>query len=161
MLAFESANHIRDQKDLFAEQELDRTLPSSILRGQKTSSPSTGGGASFSELSKACPLCSQDHLEANCPQFKASAANRKDSPPKIYYAVAIGRKPGIYQSWGECHTQVNGFSGNLYQGFPSFEEAYNFYITHPARDSDLIKGTAPPRYSKFNRPGRGSRGRYR
>eukprot|EP00978_Attheya_sp_CCMP212_P038170 scaffold186514_cov47-Attheya_sp.AAC.1 len=195
MLAFESANHIRDQKDLFAEQELDRTLPSSILRGQKTSSHSTkdfhsqhgnpsrpmkrhriiclpsnwlttseldrtlpssilrgqktsshstGGGASFAELSKACPLCSQDQLEADCPQFKASAANRKDPPPKIYYAVAIGRTPGIYQSWGKCHTQVNRFSGNLYQGFPSFEEAYNFYITHPARDSDLLKGTGLP-----------------
>eukprot|EP00978_Attheya_sp_CCMP212_P024698 scaffold78028_cov22-Attheya_sp.AAC.1 len=144
MLAFESADHIRDQKDLFAEQELERTLPSSILRGQKTNSPLTGGGASFAEPSKACPLCSQDHLEADCPQFKAASANRKDSPPKVYYAVAIGRKPGVYQSWGECHTQVNGFSGNLYQGFPSFEEAYNFFITHPARDSDLLKGTAPP-----------------
>eukprot|EP00978_Attheya_sp_CCMP212_P018171 scaffold49404_cov56-Attheya_sp.AAC.1 len=55
MLAFELANHIRDQKDLFAKQELDWTLPSSILRGQKTSSPSTGGGASFAELSRPAP----------------------------------------------------------------------------------------------------------
>eukprot|EP00978_Attheya_sp_CCMP212_P031099 scaffold116378_cov53-Attheya_sp.AAC.1 len=145
ILAFELTNQIRDQKDLFAQQELDRTLPSSVLRGQKTSTPSTSVGASFLTQSKACPLCAQDHLEAKCPQFKASPANQKDLPPKTYYAVAIRRKPGIYQSWGECHTQVNGFSGNLYQGFASFEEAYNFYITHQqARDSDLLKGTGLP-----------------
>jgi hypothetical protein len=144
MLAFESANQIRDRKDLFAQQELDRATPTSTLRDPNTSASSATGVASFAATSKACPLCSQDHLEADCPQYKAARANWKDPPPKTYYAVAIGRKPGVYQTWGECHTQVNGFSGNLYQGFGSFEEAYNFYITNSAKDTDLLKGSGLP-----------------
>eukprot|EP00978_Attheya_sp_CCMP212_P000244 scaffold481_cov63-Attheya_sp.AAC.5 len=44
VLAFESANQIRDRKDFFAHQEIDRTRHTSILRGQKTSTPSAIGG---------------------------------------------------------------------------------------------------------------------
>lgn len=39
-----------------------------------------------------------------------------------FYAVAVGRKPGIYQEWygpDGAEAQVNGFSGARYQGFPS------------------------------------------
>lgn len=35
-----------------------------------------------------------------------------DSRPKAskgYYAVAKGRKPGIYGTWAECEAQVKGF----------------------------------------------------
>ena len=43
-----------------------------------------------------------------------------------YYAVARGRKPGIYDSWygpGGAEEQVAGFAGALYRGFTSPIEA--------------------------------------
>lgn len=32
-----------------------------------------------------------------------------------YYAVKKGKMPGIYYSWNECKTQVDGFSGAEYK----------------------------------------------
>lgn len=40
-----------------------------------------------------------------------------------FYAVKVGRNPGIYQSWSECEEQVKGFSGAIYKSFASMEEA--------------------------------------
>ena len=45
-----------------------------------------------------------------------------------FYAVAKGRNPGIYHTWDECKSQVVGFSGAKYKGFPS-EQAAQSYIT--------------------------------
>jgi hypothetical protein len=36
-----------------------------------------------------------------------SSGKRKRSSPK-FYAVRVGRKPGIYQSWPDCEVQVKG-----------------------------------------------------
>ena len=51
-----------------------------------------------------------------------------------YYAVARGRKPGIYDSWygpGGAEEQVAGFAGALYRGFTSPIEAkawFNIFL---------------------------------
>ncbi|KAK8877298.1 hypothetical protein PGQ11_002244 [Apiospora arundinis] len=45
-----------------------------------------------------------------------------------YYAVAVGRKPGVYTSWPECESQVKGFSGHKFMGFPSHKEAQKFIL---------------------------------
>ena len=42
---------------------------------------------------------------------------------KKYYAVKIGRTPGIYLSWADCKAQVNGYPGAIYKGFETKEEA--------------------------------------
>lgn len=42
---------------------------------------------------------------------------------KKFYAVAVGRTPGIYQNWPLAKAQVSGFSGAVYKGFASREEA--------------------------------------
>ena len=34
-----------------------------------------------------------------------------------FYAVHIGKTPGIYKTWGECQEQVKGFSGAKYKKF--------------------------------------------
>eukprot|EP00978_Attheya_sp_CCMP212_P000245 scaffold481_cov63-Attheya_sp.AAC.6 len=44
----------------------------------------------------------------------------------------------------ETRSIVPVLGGNLYQSLPSFEEAYNFYIVHPARDSEPLKGNGLP-----------------
>lgn len=45
---------------------------------------------------------------------------------KKFYAVKVGRKPGIYKTWEECQRQINGFSGAVYKGFMDKEEAEAF-----------------------------------
>lgn len=43
-----------------------------------------------------------------------------------YYAVKVGRKPGIYTTWSECAMQVNKFSGAIYQSFQNKKDAEKF-----------------------------------
>ncbi|XP_011701028.1 PREDICTED: ribonuclease H1-like isoform X2 [Wasmannia auropunctata] len=43
-----------------------------------------------------------------------------------YYAVARGRKPGIYATWGECSAQVIKFPGSIYKKFATESEAQSF-----------------------------------
>jgi viroplasmin and RNaseH domain-containing protein len=45
-----------------------------------------------------------------------------------WYVVYVGRVPGVYTEWSECHAQVNKFSGNEYKGFKSKEEAEASYL---------------------------------
>lgn len=45
---------------------------------------------------------------------------------KKYYAVAHGRKTGIFESWDDCQKQVTGFSGAVFKGFPSLQDAQSF-----------------------------------
>ena len=40
-----------------------------------------------------------------------------------FYAVASGRKPGIYTSWPAAEAQVKGYGGAKYKGFVSRSEA--------------------------------------
>ncbi len=45
---------------------------------------------------------------------------------KKYYAVKIGLKPGIYETWDECKENVNGFPGAIYKSFKTLDEAKVF-----------------------------------
>lgn len=45
---------------------------------------------------------------------------------KNWYAVRVGRKPGIYTSWDNCKAQVSGFEGALYKGFYNHADAQAF-----------------------------------
>lgn len=45
---------------------------------------------------------------------------------KKFYAVKIGKTPGVYETWAECQNQINGFSGAVYKGFSTKEEAMAF-----------------------------------
>ncbi|CAL7947035.1 unnamed protein product [Xylocopa violacea] len=53
-----------------------------------------------------------------------------------YYAVAKGRKPGIYMTWNECKLQVNQFSGPVFKKFNSQHEAENFIKQHTGEGTD-------------------------
>lgn len=43
-----------------------------------------------------------------------------------YYAVTVGRRTGIFETWEECAKQVNGFSGATYKSFKSKGDAEKF-----------------------------------
>lgn len=40
-----------------------------------------------------------------------------------YYAVKVGRKTGIYESWEDCKKQVHGFPGAIFKKWKTKEEA--------------------------------------
>ncbi|MDO5028660.1 MAG: ribonuclease H family protein [Bacillota bacterium] len=43
-----------------------------------------------------------------------------------YYAVKVGRKPGIYSTWDECRDQVEGYSNAQYKKFTDKDQALEF-----------------------------------
>ncbi len=43
-----------------------------------------------------------------------------------WYAVRVGRQPGVYTTWDECKNQTAGFSGAVFKAFPTREEAEAF-----------------------------------
>lgn len=45
---------------------------------------------------------------------------------KNYYAVKIGKTIGVYNSWEECKSQIDGFSGAVYKGFSTKKEAEEY-----------------------------------
>ncbi|CAO3655570.1 unnamed protein product [Mucor fragilis] len=45
---------------------------------------------------------------------------------ETYYAVMVGKKPGVYNTWPECQAQVKGFRNAQYKKFPTMEEAQAF-----------------------------------
>lgn len=56
-----------------------------------------------------------------------------------FYAVKIGRKPGIYLTWDECKQQVDKFKGAVYKSFNSKDEAKVFLDEKKIKfDSGLI-----------------------
>jgi len=44
-----------------------------------------------------------------------------------YYVVKKGFKTGIFKTWAECKSAVNGFSGPIFKKFESFQEASDFF----------------------------------
>lgn len=61
---------------------------------------------------------------------------------KNYYAVAIGRQPGIYDEWfGEngAETQVKGFSNAVFKGFKTLDEAKEWLSEIQSVNDDTFK----------------------
>lgn len=59
---------------------------------------------------------------------------------KNFYAVRVGRKPGIYTSWPECEKQVKGYKNARFKGFATMGEAKAFMNSG--------KPTGPAKYEK-------------
>lgn len=57
----------------------------------------------------------------------------------MFYAVKVGRKPGIYPNWGKAEQQVKGFSGAVFKKFNEFSKAREFLnsgVVKPAVEED-------------------------
>ena len=60
------------------------------------------------------------------------------------YVVYIGRVPGVYERWQDCHMQVNGFPGNRYKGYMSrvvAKENWRNHLRQPKRTRNFIVTT--------------------
>jgi len=61
-----------------------------------------------------------------------------------YYAVLRGHVPGIYNTWAECKTQTEGFSGNSCKKFNTHGEAAQWLANESMKGhpTDVVPGTA-------------------
>lgn len=58
-----------------------------------------------------------------------------------YYAVRVGRNPGVYDSWEKCKQAVDGYTGAEYKSFKNYEDAV-FYLDNDPKvkysDTELV-----------------------
>ena len=67
--------------------------------------------------------------DMNSPPSNSAGTKRKresKAPQLKFYAVRIGKTPGIYHSWPDCLEQVKGFPKAVFKSFTSLTEAESF-----------------------------------
>ena len=64
------------------------------------------------------------HRKSFLKKFEASEGDKMAK--KKFYAVKVGRVPGIYSNWDDCKSQVEGFPNSEYKGFARLSEAEEF-----------------------------------
>lgn len=69
---------------------------------------------------------------------------------KKYYAVAAGRRTGIYTNWSEAENQIKGFPGARFKGFAAREEAETWLRQPPSRQA-YKKSVVQPAKTTGNR----------
>ena len=58
---------------------------------------------------------------------------------KKYYAVRVGKTPGIYLTWDDCKAMVDGYPGAKYKSFTSIEEAECFVQGIESSKTDTLE----------------------
>lgn len=53
-----------------------------------------------------------------------------------FYAVRVGKVPGIYQTWSETEQNVKGFPGAQFKSFPTLEEAERHILSNEENKLD-------------------------
>lgn len=80
--------------------------------------------------------------------MQGSKTSRKQAK-KRFYAVAIGRRPGIYDTWDHTHKQVHRFRGAKHKSFKHLEDAFVYMyqnrICPPAERTFFPHMTETPR----------------
>jgi ribonuclease HI len=64
-----------------------------------------------------------------------------------FYAVAVGREPGVYTDWDEASVAIKGWKAPRYKRFGTREEALEFIRAHGNGDAQkwlLNEGFDPP-----------------
>ena len=62
-----------------------------------------------------------------------------------FYVVWVGREPGIYEEWSDCHEQINGFPGARYKAFDSQTAATIAFRGDPDDQASIIEAIAAHR----------------
>ena len=89
-----------------------KNIPTKKSSANKENSPETGAA-----MTK-CPNTSCGNTGKTTTMMKKKKAK--------FYAVVVGRKPGIYSTWEECEPQVKGFSKAKLKSFNTRDEAAVF-----------------------------------
>ena len=70
--------------------------------------------------------CQQGIPRNEAQQQQKVAEAVPSSAHSAYYAVAVGKRPGIYSSWAAAEEHVSGFSGAKFRRFSARKEAENY-----------------------------------
>ena len=89
-----------------------KNIPTKKSSANKENSPETGAAMTN------CP-------DTSCGNTGKTTTMMKKKKAK-FYAVVVGRKPGIYSTWEECEPQVKGFSKAKLKSFNTRDEAAVF-----------------------------------
>ena len=80
--------------------------------------------------------------EVDTLAYEAAGGTLKTKKQKLY-AVVKGCTPGIYTTWDEAKTQVDGYPGAVYKSFKTEEEAKKWmtriYLNVPFEEKDRVK----------------------
>lgn len=57
---------------------------------------------------------------------------------KKYYAVRVGKTPGIYMSWDDCKAMIHGYPGAVYKSFTSLQEAESFLEGGESLQTEIV-----------------------
>lgn len=52
--------------------------------------------------------------------------NKSSKSKSAYYAVAVGRKTGVFNTWNECNKQVLKFKSSRFKKFDNYSDAVSF-----------------------------------
>lgn len=69
---------------------------------------------------------------------------------KKFYAVKVGKIPGIYCTWSECEEQIKGFSGAVYKSFSSLDEADRYMLNAQADGAFSTKNSEEMHAENYN-----------
>jgi viroplasmin and RNaseH domain-containing protein len=72
--------------------------------------------------------------------------------PKFYYAVARGYEVGIFDSWAQTHSVVNGYSGAVFKKFGVYEDAEFFLIQYSMQELKLGAQPSPKKTLQTLKP---------
>ncbi|EPZ32932.1 hypothetical protein O9G_004612 [Rozella allomycis CSF55] len=86
----------------------------------------------------------------NQKSSKTKMAAADQSKPQWYYAVAVGRKPGIYINFEEADSQIANFDGAVYKRFANKNEAEEFLRNHSSQNAVAV-GKKPGVYLDFKK----------
>lgn len=67
-----------------------------------------------------------------------------------FYAVKVGKKPGIYFTWEDCKAMVHGFPGAIYKSFKTKKEAEEFLGVGVLPNPELNSGPDLESNSELN-----------
>ncbi|KAJ4370764.1 hypothetical protein N0V83_005286 [Neocucurbitaria cava] len=81
------------------------------------------------------------HQRKGLQQSLSLYANQKseDMEPRFwkYYAVAVGRTPGLYSHWDDAREQVMGFKGSRWEKFMDRSDAIQFMREYGFADAEI------------------------
>lgn len=57
-----------------------------------------------------------------------------------YYAVKVGKKTGVFDTWDECKEYVEGFEGAMFKSFSNYLDAVNYLSDEEKLESNKVEG---------------------
>jgi hypothetical protein len=94
--------------------------------------PIQGAGINCEGFSvcEAGPSCLAKEFKMGSSKLPSNVSSRVRYGKWNFYAVRRGHAVGIFRTWPECEKQVKYYSGDIFKGFNTEEEANSFLSSY-------------------------------